>query len=166
MRQKSANRLDTIIEKKSKSIADVLVSDGLNKFYGNLFQQQVAMGQHNPLAQASVTRLVRESEAPIKAPDAFFRGGKYDPRQMRHLKESAYAQAVRKSPRVLASDGTMEFSFEEDGQEELQKLIGRQHTPVQPQQSNIGNETRADFQALQNMVQFEHGGPQAVTIEE
>lgn len=51
---------------------------------------------------------------------------------MRHLKESAYAQAVRKSPRVLASDGTMEFSFEEDGQEELEKLIGRQHTPVQP----------------------------------
>lgn len=51
VRQRSTNQLESIIENKSKSIADALVSDGLNKFYGNFFQQQVAMGSKNPLAQ-------------------------------------------------------------------------------------------------------------------
>ena len=33
------NKIEKIINQKSKSIADVLLSDGLNNFYGNFLQQ-------------------------------------------------------------------------------------------------------------------------------
>jgi len=35
------NKIETIINQKSKSIADVLLSDGLNNFYGNFLQQHM-----------------------------------------------------------------------------------------------------------------------------
>ena len=39
-RDRKAN-IDNIISAKSKSIADVLLNDGIKKFYGNYFQQEM-----------------------------------------------------------------------------------------------------------------------------
>ena len=86
--------IENIIDGKAKSITDVLVNDGLNKFYGNLFKQSILKsGSNNPSAKLNISRMVREPENPLKPSQAFFNGSKkFDPNQ---IKLDAYKKAMQ-----------------------------------------------------------------------
>ena len=112
--------IENIIDGKAKSIADVLVNDGLNQFYGNLFKQSLLKSNKHPSAKLNFSKMVREPENPLKPSPAFFNGAKqFDPNQ---IKLDAYKKALasdmnnsinRKMMPSILSNKTLEFSYEE-----------------------------------------------------
>jgi len=49
--RQEASKIETIINQKSKSIADVLLNDGLSNLYGNFFKQNLNQGGLHPFAR-------------------------------------------------------------------------------------------------------------------
>ena len=99
------NEIENIINQKSKTIADVLLNDGLSNFYGNYFQKHMkGLGAH-PFAKKSAPKQGLQQSLKKQIPQP----------------SNPYSQTYNKSS--IQPNSTVEFSFDENENQQDFKLM-------------------------------------------
>lgn len=109
--------IDNIISQKTKSIADVLLNDGIKRFYGSYFQQELHPYARNKRVERKITNPVDPKVIGQDMRKHLINGGKIEDFTIESGERIRHENTNQMVRAHSGTKGTIEFSFDENEEE-------------------------------------------------